>query len=66
MAGHLERLCHKQGLYDFAIRDILVEHLGRNLYCECQVLCDERELRKEALKRQFRVDFDSGEFGLMD
>ena len=40
--------------------------LGRKLECECQVLYDERELRKEALKRQFGVDFDSGEVGLVD
>ena len=43
---HLERLCRKRGLDDFAVRDILFEHLGRNLECECQVLYDERELRK--------------------
>jgi hypothetical protein len=34
--------------------------------CGCQVLFDERELRKEAPKRQFGVDFDSGEVGLVD
>jgi hypothetical protein len=28
---HLERLCRKRGLYDFAVRDILFEHLGRKL-----------------------------------
>jgi hypothetical protein len=28
---HLERLCRKRGLDDFAVRDILVEHLGRKL-----------------------------------
>ena len=63
---HLERLCREQGLDDFAVRDILFEHLGRKLECECQVLFDERELRKEALRRQFGVDFDSGEVGLVD
>jgi len=31
-----------------------------------QVLFDERELRREALRRQFGFDFDSGEVGLMD
>ena len=61
-----ERLCCKQGLDDFAVRDILEEHLGRKLECECQVLFNERELRKEALKRQFGVDFESGEVGLVD
>ena len=63
---HLERLCRKWGLDDFAVRDILVEHLGRKLECECQVLYDERELRKEALRRQFGVVFESGELGLVD
>ncbi len=61
-----EWLCRKRGLDDFAVRDILSEHLGRKLECECQVLFDERELRKEALRRQFGVDFDSGEVGLVD
>jgi len=63
---HLERLCRKRGLDDFAVREILVEHLGREPECECQVLYDERELRKEALRRQFGVDFDSGEVGLVN
>ena len=34
---HLERLCRKQGHDDFTTRDILFEHLGRKLECECQV-----------------------------
>ena len=63
---HLEWLCRQRGLDDFAVRDILVEHLGRKLDCECQVLFDARELRKEALRRQFGVDFESGEVGLLD
>ena len=58
---HLERLCRKCGLDDFAVREILFEHLGRNLEFKYQVLYDERELRKEALRRQFGVNFDSGE-----
>jgi hypothetical protein len=35
---HLERLCQKQGLDDFAVRGFLFERLGRKLECECQVL----------------------------
>ena len=62
----LERLCRKQRLDDFAVREILEEHLKRKLECEGQVLYDERELRKESLRRQFGVDFDSGEVGIVD
>ena len=63
---YLERLRRKRSLDDLVVREILFEHLGRKLECECQVLFDERELRSQALKRQFGVDFDSGEVGLVD
>jgi hypothetical protein len=66
MSLPLERLCRKRGLNDFAVREILLEHLGKKLECECQVLYDESQLRKEALKRQFGVDFYSGDIGLVD
>ena len=39
--------------------EIFVERLGRKLDRECRVLFDVKELRKEALKRQFGVDFES-------
>ena len=64
--NYLERLCRKRGLDDFAVGDIIFEHLRRKLECECQVLFDERGLRKETLKRQFGVDSDSGEVALVD
>ena len=63
---HLEGLCRIRGLDYFAVIEILFEHLGRKLECECQILYDERELRREALRRQFGVDFESGEVGLVD
>jgi hypothetical protein len=50
MAGHLERLCHKQGLDDLAERDIMLELLRRQLECQCQVLFDVGELLKDALR----------------
>ena len=45
---------------------MLEDHFGREIVCECQVLSDEREIRKEALRRQFGVDLESGEVGLVD
>ena len=56
-----ENLCPEQGFYDFFKRDILLELLRRQLECECQLLFDERVLRKEALKKRFGIDFNSGE-----
>ena len=58
--------CAVSRVDDFAVREILCKHLERKLECLCQVLFDERELRMEALRRQFGVDFESGEVVLLD
>jgi hypothetical protein len=63
---HLERICEKWGLDDFGVRDALEEYLGRKIVCECQILQDEREIRKRDLMRQFGIDFESGDVGLVD
>jgi hypothetical protein len=64
---HLERLCCGQGLDDFAVKDILFEHLGRTMACECQVLFLIRlNFGRMPLTRQFGIDFHSGEFGFLN
>jgi hypothetical protein len=64
---HLELYCRKLGLDDFAVRDFLEGYLGyKPLLCECQILNDEREIRKRDLMRQFGIDLDSGDVGLVD
>ncbi len=63
---HLERYCLRNGLDDFGVRDALEEYLGRKIVCECQILQDEREIRKRDLARQFGIDFESGDVGLVD
>jgi hypothetical protein len=63
---HFERFCIQQGLDDLATREYLESMWGRKIICECEFLIDPIEERKEALRRQFGVDFDSGEVGLVD
>ena len=63
---HLEQYCLRNGLDDFGVRDALEEYLGRKIVCECQILYDEREIRKRDLMRVFGVDFESGDVGLVD
>ena len=60
---HLEHLCRKRGLDDFAVRDILFEHLGRKPECECQILYDERQLRTEALRGNSGLILRAGRCG---
>jgi hypothetical protein len=49
------------GQDDFAVREFLEEHLDQKIVCECEILTDPREDRKEALRRQFGLDVDSVE-----
>ncbi len=57
---YFERFYIQQGLDDFATREYLESMWGRKIICECEFLIDSIEERKEALKRQFGVDFESG------
>jgi hypothetical protein len=58
---HLERICEKWGLDDFGVRDALEEYLGRKIVCECQILQDEREIRRRDIMRAFGTDFEGME-----
>ncbi len=55
---HLERYSLERGLDDFEVRDFLTEHLKRSIICECDILVDQRELRKRDLMRYFGMDFE--------
>jgi hypothetical protein len=52
--------------YDFFVaRDIIFERLGRKLICECEMLRDDKKLRRLELEKMFGVDFgESGRRGL--
>ncbi len=49
------------GLDDFGVRDALEEYLGRKIVCECQILYDEREIRRRDIMRVFGVNWDEME-----
>jgi hypothetical protein len=42
----------------YMVKDLIVEHLGWELECECEILRDEKAIRRRELKNQFGVDFD--------
>jgi hypothetical protein len=61
---YLERYCLQEGLDDFEVRDFLKEYLHRWIICECQILIDEKGMRKRDLMMQLGMDFKGVE--LMD
>jgi len=61
---YLERYCLQEGLDDFEVRDFLEEYLHRRIICECQILIDEKGMRKRDLMMQLGMDFKGVE--LMD
>ena len=41
----------------YQVKDFIELHLGRNIICECQILTDEKELKRMRLKMAFGMDF---------
>ena len=49
----------------YVVKDLIEEHLGRELECECEILVDKKAIRRRELQKQFGVDFGQpGEGGL--
>lgn len=58
---HFERFCEQKGLDFLAARDFLEEHFGVKIICECQIMNNDREMRKKAIMQQFGTDFEGME-----
>jgi hypothetical protein len=56
----LWKFSEKKGYDFYIVKDILEEHLGRKLNCECEVLTDPRELKRRRLEHA-GVFLDSGD-----
>ena len=59
--NHFRKYCDKKGLDWVIVKDILEDHLGRRLTCQCQLVNDEAAMRRDALRRSFGIDFSSCE-----
>jgi hypothetical protein len=53
--------CEKTGHDFYEAKDMIEEQMGRKLICECQLLNDEKGIRRKELQAMFGVDF--GEAG---
>ena len=54
----LWQLCKRYGYDPFITKEIIEDRIGRKLTCECQVLNDERAIRRRKLETAFGVDFE--------
>ena len=54
---NLEWYCKKKRYDFYAVKDIIEQRIGRKLLCECELLHDERTIRRKELERVFGVDF---------
>jgi hypothetical protein len=53
----LKKYCDRSGDYFDVAKSMIEDRLGRRLICECQILNDERAIRRKELERMFGVDF---------
>lgn len=54
---NLEAYCKKEGLNAAGIRDTIENSIWRRVECECEILNDEKEVKRRRLWVQFGMDF---------
>ena len=54
---HFRRYCEKKNLDWVIVKDIIEEHLGRKICCECELVNDVQALRRDHLQKCFGIDF---------
>ena len=52
----LSQLCRKHDYDFFIVKDLIEERLGRKVACECEILTDPKELKRQRLRSR-GVDF---------
>ena len=54
---NLEQFCEIKGFDSYEVRDIIENHMGKKLVCECQIVDDEEAMRRAKLRRSFGLEF---------
>jgi hypothetical protein len=54
---NLEEFCEMKGFDPYEVRDLIENHLGKKLVCECQIVNAEEAIRRARLRRSFGLDF---------
>jgi hypothetical protein len=63
--GHMWAYIERKQFDFYVVKDLIEDHLGRHLECECEILRDERDMQRRVLGKQFGVDFgEPGKLGV--
>lgn len=54
---NLEWFCRKHRYDFYAVKDMIAERIDRKILCECELLHDERSMRRKELELTFGLDF---------
>ncbi len=46
-----------EGFDSFEVKDMIEEHTGRKIICECQIVNDEKAIKRTRLQKSFGLDF---------
>ena len=54
---NLDEFCEKKGFDPYEVRDLIENHMGKKLICECQIVNDQKAMRRANLQKSFGLDF---------
>jgi len=62
---HLDAFCIETGYDFYALRDLIEEQMGRKLICDCAILNDPGQMRRDRLRRVFGIEIDGRDAGFV-
>ena len=54
---NLENYCEKKGFDFYEVKDLIEQHIDKKMICECQIVNDERAIKRAILQKTFGLDF---------
>jgi len=54
---HFINYCNSKGYHYFVVKELIEEKLGKEIICECEIVNDIEEIKRDRLQRSFGIDF---------
>ena len=63
---HLDTFCLQRGHNFYTLRFNIEKYFGRKIKCECEIVNDSEQMRRDRLKRMFGIEVDGRAAGFVE
>ena len=58
---NLEKYCEKKGFDFYEVKDLIEKHIEKKIICECQLVNNERLIKRIRLRKSFGINLQDGD-----